>query len=173
MELKLIHITLIFKNSLFALCDNVRIGCAYGHLAVKILLSVIEAGTYSSVEHVRKQEAFLYNRIVVLRLCIGVIGLGLEADAPCAESQSEPVHTELFGCIVVQQIRRHRRLYRAAAACFLVKEQNVVVCNEDRKLHFAVLRVGGYLALFQRHEHCHFRNTVEVDVIRADKLIYL
>ena len=52
MELKLIHITLIFEDRLFALGDNIGIGCAYRHLAVKILLSVIEAGADRSVEYV-------------------------------------------------------------------------------------------------------------------------
>ena len=47
----------------------------------------------------------------------------------------------------------------------------MVVGAENRQLHFALGRVDGVFAFFKSHEHCHFRNAVEVDVVGADELI--
>ena len=84
------------------------------------------------------------------------------------------MHSELFSCVVVQKIIGHRRLYRTTAACLLVEEKDVVVRHEDRKLEFAVIRIGLKAVLtLCSNSHCHFSNTVEVDVIGTDKLVNL
>ena len=129
MELGLVHKSLVFEDSLFGVSNNAFGYLAHGHYAVIILLNIVEAGADNSVEYVGEQEAFLCYGIAVLRLCIGVKGLGLEAYASHAETETQPVHSQLFSGIVVQQVGSHRRLYGAAGRSLLVKEENVVVSH--------------------------------------------
>ena len=104
---------LVVKHSLLCLLAELLLGSIVGHDAVQLLLSGIESSSYHTVVYIREEQTVLNNRIRVLGLCVGVVGLGHEAYGALTQTESQPVHTELLGSIVVEQVVSHRRLYSA------------------------------------------------------------
>ena len=171
MQLAFIHRFFVFENDSVCLIDDVCARLAAGNHAVVVFLRGVEAGAAETVEDVGQQVAFLERGIAVGRVRLGVVRLRLEADAAEPESEREEVRAELFGGVVVEKLGGHRRLYLAAAAGFFIEEKYVIVRHERRQRELTFFGLSGevFLALLA-HEHRHFRDAVEVDVVLPDEL---
>ena len=176
MELCGVHIVLIVQHRSPCLLNDLLIGSAHGHNAVKILLCIVEYGSHHAVEHIGEEEALLCDGIVLVLLGKRVQGLGLEGYAPLPQAQPQPVHTQLLRGVEVQKFCRHGRLYTAAGGCLFVKEQYVVVGNRHGHGQMALCVTGRQLLqLVPLHGHPHGRlcHTVEIYVVLAYELIHL
>ena len=109
---------------------NIFANLTNGYSAFMIFLSRIEAGSDGPVKYVAQEIAFLEYRICVLFLSGRVQGFGLKADTSDPKAKRKEVSSQLFGCLVVKQVARHRRFQLSTAACLFIKKQNMIICNK-------------------------------------------